>query len=137
MSAHRYVAAAVAAAAALCCAAPAQAVWSGAGSGQAAARAMTMPAGNQPAVSVSGTDVAVRWSAALLPGGTPVAGYLILRIGVNGQAVAAAASCAGTITTTTCVEHNVPAGTWTYTDTPVQLSWTGTPSAPSAAAVVG
>ena len=109
----------------------AQAAWSANGAGSAAGRAFVMPNGNPPTVSATGTDVTLRWSAALFPGGAPVEGYRIARIGANGQPVLAQASCAGTITTTTCTEHNVPTGTWTYTDTPIQGGWSGQTSSPS------
>jgi hypothetical protein len=116
---------------------PADAAWSGSGTGQAESLAMVMPTGSKPAASVTGSDVSLRWAAAQLPGGTAVAGYLIRRYDINGNAVTVQASCAGTITTTTCTEHNVPAGTWTYTDTPLQNNWTGPASPASAAVVVG
>jgi hypothetical protein len=97
---------------------------------------MVMPAGLRPAAAVSGSDVTLRWPAAVLPNGTSVAGYVVDRFDASGRAVTVLASCAGTITSTTCTEHNVPAGTWTYTDTPVQQGWTGTPSPASAPVVV-
>ena len=115
----------------------ADAAWTGTGGGQAASRAMVMPTGMQPVASVTGSDVSLRWSAALLPGGTPVPGYLVRRYDVNGNAVTVLASCAGTIATTTCTEHNVAAGSWTYTDTPVQDNWTGPASPASTAVIVG
>jgi hypothetical protein len=91
-----------------------------------------MPAGNTPAVVVSGTDVTLRWPAASFPNGNAVSGYLVQRAGANGQPVTALANCAGTVSTTTCTEHNVPSGTWTYTDAPVQGGWTGAASPASA-----
>jgi hypothetical protein len=121
----------------LACAPPADAAWSASGTGPAAARAVVMPAGSQPSASVSGSDVTLRWPAALLPGATPVAGYVVTRYGANGQAVTVLAGCAGTVATTTCTEHNVPAGSWTYTDTPVQGNWNGPASPMSAPVPVG
>ena len=121
----------------LCVAQPAEAAWTGNGGGSAAARAMVMPAGLKPTASVSGSDVTLRWPAALLPGPTPVAAYRISRYDSNGTAALVLASCAGTINSTTCTEHNVPAGTWSYTDTPVQDSWTGVASPPSNPVSVG
>jgi hypothetical protein len=114
----------------------ADAAWNGSGDGPAAGRALVMPAGQMPVARVSGTDVTVQWSAALLRAGTPVAGYRIRRYDVNGNPSFAQASCDATVATTTCVEHNVPAGTWTYTDTPLQQNWTGTASPPSNAVTV-
>ena len=133
----RLLAASAVAALAWSMAVPADAAWSGAGSGPTAARAVVMPAGLKPSASASGADVTLRWPAALLPGGTPVAGYRLNRYDVNGGVVTVLANCDGTVTSTTCTEHNVPAGTWTYTDTPVQDSWTGLPSPPSLPVSVG
>jgi hypothetical protein len=117
-------------------AAPADAAWGGTGTGSAAGRAVVMPAGQKPTASVTGSDVTLRWSAAVLPGGTPVAGYRLTRYDGNGNPVTVLAACSGTVASTTCTEHNVPSGTWTYTDTPAQDSWSGAPSPPSAAVVV-
>lgn len=114
--------------AALAVAGSADAVWAAGGSGGGAGRSAVMPAGLQPVASVSGSDVTVRWPTAVLPTGAAVEGYRLNRYDANGQPVGASASCAGTITTTTCVEHNVPSGTWSYSDTPVQLSWSGATS---------
>ena len=67
----------------------------------------------------------------------PYWGPECVRIGANGEPAAAMADCSGTISTTTCVEHGVPAGTWTYVDTPAQVNWTGAPSPASFPVVVG
>ena len=40
--------------------------------------------------------------------------------------------CNGVVAATTCTEQSVPAGTWVYTETPVQLNWTGGASPDSA-----
>ena len=134
----RYVLTVSAAAAlVLSIAARADAAWSASGTGQAESLATVMPSGSQPVARVSGSDVSLRWAAATFPGGSPVAGYVIHRSDPNGTAATVLANCAGTIATTTCTEHNVPAGTWTYTDSPVQNNWTGPPSPASAAVVVG
>jgi hypothetical protein len=105
--------------------------WSCTGDGSASGRAFTMPSGNQPSVSVSGTDVSVRWPAATFPEGTPVAGYVVKRYDANGTPATVGAACSGVVTSTTCTERNVPPGTWAYTDTPVQDSWSGGESPPS------
>ena len=110
--------------------------WSSDGDGDASGRAFTMPAGNTPSIAASGSDVSVRWPAATFPGGAAVAGYLVERYGPNGSAVPVGAGCSGVVAATTCTEHNVPAGTWTYTDTPVQESWSGGESPPSSPATV-
>ena len=107
------------------------AAWSATGQGGAAAASTSMPAGNAPAVSASGSSVSLRWAAASFPNGTPVQGYIVNRYDANGSPQTVGAGCSGTVTTTTCTETNVPAGQWTYTDTPVQLTWTGQESPPS------
>jgi hypothetical protein len=110
----------------------AQAAWSSGGSGSASSLAYTMPAGGQPATRVSGTSVTVRWPAALFPDNQSVAGYVVRRFdATTGTPATVAAGCSGTVATTTCTELNVPTGTWTYTDAPVQDNWTGAESAPS------
>ena len=106
--------------------ASALAAWSVQGSGHAAAAATTMPVGKTPTARASGSDVTVTWAAATFPSGTPVGGYDIRRYNAaTGAPATVGANCSGTVTATTCIEHNVPAGTWTYTDIPVQESWTG------------
>jgi hypothetical protein len=115
----------------------AQASWSSSGAGTGSALAYTMPTGAQPSVSRSGSNVTVSWTAALFSDGRSVAGYVIDRYNAsNGNEVTIGASCNTTITTTTCTELSVPAGTWTYTDTPVQDNWAGGQSPASAAVTV-
>jgi hypothetical protein len=111
-------------------------MWSATGSGSAAGAARTMPTGGAPTARVSGTDVVVTWPAATIASGVNVEGYVVRRYDANGNAVTAGASCSGTVTALTCTEHGVVAGTWTYTDTPVQEGWTGGESPPSAAVLV-
>jgi hypothetical protein len=104
----------------------AQAAWSSNGSGVASAQSYTMPNGGQPTASVLRTSVTLTWPAALFPDNLGVSGYLIARSdAANGAVATVGANCSGTVTTSTCTEQNVPAGTWIYTDTPVQDSWTG------------
>lgn len=125
--------------AALCCVLPpaALAAWSAQGTGSAAGAATTMPTGSQPAGSANVSSVTVRWPAATMANGALVAGYIVNRYNaVNGAAATVGAGCSGVVTTTTCTEQSVPAGTWVYTDTPVQLSWTGGRSPASAPIVV-
>jgi hypothetical protein len=109
-------------------AAPALAAWSSSGIGSAAGAATTMPVGSAPTARASGTTVTVVWNGASMSNGVAVAGYIIKRYDSSGTQATVGASCNGTVTTPTCTESNVPAGTWTYTDTPVQQSWTGTES---------
>lgn len=113
------------------------AAWSAAGSGSAAGAAAVMPSGAAPSGSVAGTSVTVSWTAAQLSSGAAVAGYLISRTNANtGAPGTVGAGCSGVVTSTTCTEQSVPAGTWVYTDTPVQLNWSGGASPSSASLVV-
>jgi hypothetical protein len=95
--------------------------------GHATGGAYTMPAGTIPTASATGTRVAIRWPTVPFPNGTPVAGYLIHRYSASGTVTTIGATCAGVVAGTTCSEM-VPPGTWTYPDTPVQLTWSGTES---------
>jgi hypothetical protein len=115
----------------------AQASWVGGGSGQASALAYVMPSGSQPTARVSGASVSLRWPAAVFPNNQSVAGYTVRRFdATNGAPATVGAGCAGTVTTTTCTELNVPSGTWIYTDTPTQHNWTGGQSSASASVTV-
>lgn len=90
-----------------------------------------MPGGTTPTARASLDAVTVVWTAATFPDGTAVAGYVVRRYdALNGSSAAVGGTCAGIVTTTSCSE-TVAAGTWFYTDTPVQLSWTGAESAHS------
>jgi hypothetical protein len=103
-----------------------RAAWSAQGSGAGSGAALVMPSGNTPSAAVTSTDVTVRWPAATLPNGAPVGGYIVRRYdATTGGVQAAGPACDGSVTSTTCTEHNVPSGSWTYTDTPVLAGWSG------------
>lgn len=113
------------------------AAWTAAGSGDAFGRAFAMPTGSTPAVSVTGRNVSLSWSGSAFPNGDPVAGYVVRRYpSGGGSSQTVLADCAGTLTTTSCVEHAVPAGTWVYTITPVHASWTGAEGSASAVVTI-
>lgn len=113
------------------------AAWTAAGSGDAFGRAFAMPTGSTPSVSVTGRNVTLSWSGSTFPNGDPVDGYVVRRYPSGGGASQTVlADCAGTVTTTSCVEHAVPAGSWVYTITPVHASWTGTEGATSAVVTI-
>src|SRR6185312_168121 len=119
------------------CAGPgaAHAAWSGTGTVSGQAQAATMPAGAAPTVSAAGHSVTVSWTGGALLGQS-VSGYTVKRYTAGGAAQAIGSGCSGTITALSCTESSVPAGTWTYTVTPLLYGWTGTESAPSAAVTV-
>lgn len=113
------------------------AAWSGQGSGSGAGAATVMPTGSTPTGTAVGTSVTVSWTAATLADGGPVAGYVLKRYNsTSGSPATVGASCSGVITATSCTESSVAAGTWVYTDTPVDSNWTGGQSPDSAAVSV-
>ncbi|HEV2360644.1 MAG TPA: hypothetical protein VGS21_02970 [Acidimicrobiales bacterium] len=123
---------ALASAAALAPASVAAAAWSESGSGAASGAATTMPTGSAPSGTAAGTSVTIIWSVAHMANGSAVAGYVVHRYNAtNGSPASVGAGCSGVITTTSCTETSVAAGSWVYTDTPVQSSWTGGESASS------
>lgn len=116
----------------------ASAAWSAGGMGAAASGALTMPAGSTPSATGLRDSITVTWAAASLADGTAVSGYVIERFNSStGAPATVGAGCSGTVTGTSCTELNVPAGSWTYTDTPVIQLWTGAASAPSAPVTLG
>lgn len=105
------------------------AAWSANGSGSSGAAATTMATGHAPTGSVFSSQVTLSWTAAPMASGAAVQGYVISRFNaLNGSPATVGAGCSGVITTTSCTENSVPSGTWIYTDTPVEQSWTGTAS---------
>jgi hypothetical protein len=111
---------------------PASAQWSAHASGAAAGGATTMPAGAKPSAGVLNGNVLVSWTAATMGNSVAVSGYIVRRYNaVNGTQATVGAGCAGVITATSCTEQSVPSGSWVYTDTPVQMNWTGAASAVS------
>lgn len=113
------------------------AAWTASGGGGAAGAATVMPIGVAPTGGAMGTSVTVTWPAAKLASGAAVAGYVVKRYSsTNGTPATVGASCSGVITTTSCTESSVAAGSWVYTDTPVMVNWTGGESADSGVIVV-
>ena len=111
--------------------------WPGGGpSGTANAKALSLPAGPTPSVSVTGRDVTVSWSAATISG-QPVSGYVVKRYDGSNQLQSMGTGCSGTVTATSCTEAAVPAGTWTYKIAPRHGNWTGSDGSASSPATVG
>ena len=106
--------------------------WSAHATGAAAGGATTMPAGAKPSAGAVKSNVLVSWTAATMGNGAAVSGYIVKRYNaVNGTQATVGAGCAGVITATSCTEQAVPSGSWVYTETPVQMNWTGAASAAS------
>ncbi len=115
----------------------ATAAWSPTGSGQGAAAARTMPAGNVPTGSALLGTVSLSWAASSFSGGPAVGGYVVRRYhGITGAEGAVLANCAGIVTGLSCTENGVSVGTWKYTITPAHGSWRGAQSAQSSAILV-
>jgi hypothetical protein len=112
--------------------------WSLVGSGSGAAKAKTLGSGNAPSGSVSGHKVTVSWTATTYTNGGNAAGYLVRRYNATtGVVQTIGSACTGTISTLTCVESGVPAGTWQYTITPAAgTNWRGAESTKSPAVAV-
>ena len=113
-----------------------RAAWQAPGTGGQFARAISLPTGSTPTASVSNRSVALSWSASSLPGGGAVSGYVVRRYSTGGTLQSIGSGCSGTITTTSCTETGVPAGSWLYTVTPAQGNWRGGESGQSSAATV-
>lgn len=114
----------------------ASAFWSSVNSGFGASKADAVAQGAKPTTSVSGTSVTVSWAASTTTAGRSVTGYSIARYAsaTGGTKVTATGTCSGTITALSCVEGNVPAGTWFYSVTPLLSLWQGAESARSTGA---
>ena len=126
--------------AAILVASAASAAWQSQANGGSHARARTMPAGNAPTVTVSGTAWTVSWSQVTFAGsplGTVTGGgYVVWRYADGSSTpVAPGPGCSGTISgagaTLSCTENAVPAGMWHYTVTPALSNWRGAESAQS------
>ncbi|HEX5090464.1 MAG TPA: fibronectin type III domain-containing protein [Nocardioides sp.] len=100
-----------------------------------AAGAGAVNQGASPSAGATGSTVTVSWSASTLANGQPVDGYLVRRYdAATSAAQTITSACMGTVTATSCVESNVPDGSWRYTVTPVfATNWQGAESAKSAA----
>jgi hypothetical protein len=108
--------------------------WTGAGAGNGYSKANALSAGATPTATVSGRNVTVAWTSS--GGAVPVAGYVVKRYDVNGQAQSVGSACSSTISGLSCTEEAVPAGQWRYTVAPVNNNWRGAESAQSAAVTV-
>jgi hypothetical protein len=102
------------------------------------AAAASVNQGATPTASASaGRTVSVSWGASTLSNGVAVAGYLVKRYVSGGAVQTTLAGCSGTIAALSCVESDVPAGSWRYTVTPViATNWQGVESAQSGVATV-
>lgn len=111
----------------------ANAYWQTLNSGALGATADSILAMAVPTASASAGAATVGWAEGSTAAGRPVSGYTVARYSSEsgGIKVDAGGACAGTITTLTCSEAALPAGTWYYTVTPVLSLWAGVESARS------
>lgn len=99
-------------------------------SSNAAAAADSLQAGSQPAVTANGAALTVSWAGGTTASGRAATGYTITRYAAatGGTGTPATGGCAGTVSTLTCTEQDVPGGMWYYTVTPTIALWTGAES---------
>jgi hypothetical protein len=109
----------------------AEAAFSANAAGLGLATSQSIPVSAAPVAAASGREVTLSWSATTLSGGTPAAAYTVRRFDMSSAAQTVLDACV-TVTATTCVENNVPTGTWTYSVQARMGSWTGAESATSA-----
>jgi hypothetical protein len=98
--------------------------------GSAAASTVNQGATPSAGLTAVGREVSVSWGGSTLSNGVPVTGYLVKRYPAGGGSgtISQIGTCAGTIAATSCLEDDVPHGTWQYTITPVVGSWRGAES---------
>ena len=101
--------------------------------GNGASAATSVNQGATPTVSRVGGAVTVAWAVRTLGSGVAVSGYQVKRYDVaTGTSQTMLSACTGTIVALTCIESNLPAGSWQYTVTPVfATNWRGVESAVS------
>lgn len=100
--------------------------------GQGTVEAGNIPVPSAPVGVAVGNTVTVSWTPITLSGGQPVDGYVVERLDTLGVTATVLSACDGVVTTTTCTESAVPAGTWQYRVRGVRGSWSGAASALSA-----
>jgi hypothetical protein len=105
----------------------ASALWTAGGTGNAAAKADTLPTGATPTTSVAGTTVTVSFNVAkTVTGNVSASAYAVTRYGAPTGGPAVPVSCTITTVGTTATCTDTPgAGTWYYTDTPKLAAWVG------------
>ncbi|HYN32506.1 MAG TPA: hypothetical protein VES40_07765 [Ilumatobacteraceae bacterium] len=105
----------------------------GVGSGLTASA--SIPSSAAPSATVVGRDVTVSWPTTTLSSGVPAEGYTVRRYDTSNAAQTVLADCIAPASTS-CVENNVPIGTWVYTVQARTGSWTGPEGLASAAVTV-
>ena len=101
------------------------------GSGTALATVATITGPSTVTVSQTGTGIAVSWNPATLSSGSAVDGYRVTRS--DGAAVCGTPTL---VTTLTCTDAAVPAGTYSYTVTAIYHSWDSSTSSAAVTVLV-
>ncbi len=106
--------------------------------GNGAALATSVNQASSPSAVVTGRSVSVSWSPSTMANGDAVSGYTIQRYDAATLTLqTTGAGCVGTLTTTSCTETRVPAGTWVYSVIPrFAANWRGPESARSTSVTV-
>ena len=116
---------------------PAGADWALTSPGSGYGKATSLSAGTTPTTSVAGRNVTVTWTKVSLPDGSGVAGYRVRRYNASsGTEATISSSCDVVVSTLTCTEDGVAAGSWRYGITPVQGNWIGAEETLSSAVTV-
>ena len=116
-------------------AAPALAGWSWTSGGSGYGKAVSLPSGTTPSASVNGRNVTVSWPKVSLPNGSDVGGYRVRRYdSATGVESTVVSNCDVVVSTLSCTESGVPAGSWRYGVTPVHGNWIG-PEGPRSSTV--
>jgi hypothetical protein len=111
------------------------AAFSASGGGTGLTISASIPSSAAPTAVVVGRDVTVSWPTTTLSSGTPAAAYTVRRYDTSNVAQTVLTACIAP-TSTSCIEQNVPVGTWRYTVQARTASWTGAESAASGAVTV-
>ena len=109
---------------------------SGAATASASAGTLSQPTLTATPESPGAGEVALHWTAATVPSGSPAVAYYVTRAGgtVGGDCPSSTATA---ITSLTCTDQGVAAGTYSYTVTAVWKSWTSTSAQASATLAYG
>ncbi len=83
-------------------------------------RSADMPQGNAPSVEKTGKNATLRWVPNRIVPGVKVQSYIVTRVGQGDPVVVC-----DQVTTASCRDKLVPAGTWTWTVRPVLETWQG------------
>jgi hypothetical protein len=108
----------------------ASATFSAAAAGAGGSGAQSVPQSAAPVAVATSREVTVSWAATTLSGGTSATSYVVRRYDTSNVVQPILDACVS-VAGSSCVEHNVPAGTWVYSVQAQVGSWIGAESATS------